>query len=135
MNNNIITSNKMPELAATDVVKLRNGKIGIVLGNNYSVNHLAIYTYNNMWVSCEDYLSNYESNRHNDDDRSLDIIKVWKSNCKSQYALINEFYTKNNAPTYMDPDWEEPTTMTVKEIEKVIGHPFTIIEEETSEDE
>lgn len=94
MNNNIITSNKMPELAATDVVKLRNGKIGIVLGNNYSVNHLAIYTYNNMWVSCENYLSNYESNRHNDDDRSLDIIKVWKSNCKSQYALINEFYTK-----------------------------------------
>ena len=35
----------------------------------------------------------------------------------------------------MDPDWEEPTTMTVKEIEKIIGHPFTIIEEEVSEDE
>lgn len=42
---------------------------------------------------------------------------------------------KNNAPTYMDPDWEEPTTMTVKEIEKIIGHPFTVIEEEVGEDE
>lgn len=28
---NIIISKKMPELAATDIVKLRNGKIGIVL--------------------------------------------------------------------------------------------------------
>ena len=40
----MITSNKMPELAATDIVKLRNGKIGIVLGNKNSNNHLAIYT-------------------------------------------------------------------------------------------
>lgn len=130
----MITSNKMPELAATDVVKLRNGKIGIVLENEYSGNHLAIYTNNTVCVSCEDYLSNYESNRHNNN-RNLDIIKVWKSNYKRQYALINEFYTENDVPTYMDTDWEEPTTMTVKEIEKIIGHPFTIIEEETSEDE
>ena len=42
---------------------------------------------------------------------------------------------KNSTPTYMNPDWEEPTTMTVKEIEKIIGHPFTVIEEEVSEDE
>ena len=117
----MITSNKMPELAATDIVKLRNGKIGIVLGNKNSNNHLAIY-------------SNYESNRHNND-RNIDIIKVWKSNFDRQCALIDEFYTKNNAPTYMDPDWEEPTTMTVKEIEKIIGHPFTVIEEEVGEDE
>ena len=130
----MITSNKMPELTATDIVKLRNGKIGIVLGNKNSNNHLAIYTNNTMYVSCEDYLSNYESNRHNND-RNLDIIKVWKSNYESQYALINAFYTENRTPTYMDPDWEEPTTMTVKEIEKVIGHPFTIIEEEVSENE
>ena len=132
--NNIVTSNKMPELEATDVVKLRNGKIGIVLGNKHSDNYLAIYTNNTICVSCEGYLSNYKSNRHNDD-HSLDIIKVWKSNVERQYALIDEFYTKNNAPTYMNPDWEEPTTMTVKEIEKIIGHPFTIIEEETNEDE
>lgn len=132
----MITSNKMPELAATDVVKLRNGRIGIVLGNNFSDNHLAIYTNSSAYgVSCNDYLSNYELNRHNDDDRNLDIIKVWKSNYKNQYALINEFYTENNTPVYIDPDWEEPTTMTVKEIEKVIGHPFTVIEEEVGEDE
>lgn len=130
----MITSNKMPELAATDIVKLRNGKIGIVLGNKHSDNHLAIYTNNTICVSCEDYLSNYESNRHNND-RNLDIIKVWKSNFVMQYSLINEFYTNNNAPTYIDPDWEEPTTMTIKEIEKIIGHPFTIIEKEASEDE
>ena len=130
----MITSNKMPELAAIDIVKLRNGKIGIVLGNKHSDNHLAIYTNNTICVSCEDYLSNYESNRHNND-RNLDIIKVWKSNFVMQYSLINEFYTNNNAPTYIDPDWEEPTTMTIKEIEKIIGHPFTIIEEEASEDE
>lgn len=130
----MITSNKMPELAATDIVKLRNGKIGIVLGNKHSDNHLAIYTNNTICVSCEDYLSNYESNRHNND-RNLDIIKVWKSNFVMQYSLINEFYTNNNAPTYIDPDWEEPTTMTIKEIEKIIGHPFTIIEKESSEDE
>lgn len=131
----MITSNKMPELAATDIVKLRNGKIGIVLGNEHSGNHLAICAnIIGYGMSCEDYLSNYESNRHNND-RSLDIIKVWKSNYKRQYALINKFYTENDVPTYMDPDWEEPTTMTVKEIEKIIGHPFTIIEEEASEDE
>lgn len=130
----MITSNKMPELAATDIVKLRNGKIGIVLGNEYSGNHLAIYTNNTVGMYCEDYLSNYESNRHNND-RNLDIIKVWKSNYKRQYALINEFYTENDVPTYMDPDWEEPTTMTVKEIEKIIGHPFTVIEKEVCEDE
>ena len=122
------------ELAATDIVKLRNGKIGIVLGNKHSDNHLAIYTNNTTCVSCEEYLSNYESNRHNND-RNIDIIKVWKSNFERQCALIDEFYTKNNAPTYMDPDWEEPTTMTVKEIEKIIGHPFTVIEEEVGEDE
>lgn len=46
----MITSNKMPELAATDVVKLRNGKIGIVLGNKCSDNHLAIYTNNTVCV-------------------------------------------------------------------------------------
>ena len=46
----MITSNKMPELAATDVVKLRNGKIGIVLENEYSGNHLAIYTNNTVCV-------------------------------------------------------------------------------------
>ena len=130
----MITSNKMPELAATDIVKLRNGKIGIVLGNNNSNNHLAIYTNNTTCVSCKAYLSNYKSNRHNDD-YSLDIIKVWKSNYKTQYALINTFYTKNSTPKYMNPDWEEPTTMTVKEIEKIIGHPFTVIEEEVGEDE
>lgn len=130
----MITSNKMPELAATDIVKLRNGKIGIVLGNKHSDNHLAIYTNNTTCVSCEDYLSNYKSNRHNDD-HSLDIIKVWKSNYKTQYALINTFYTKNSTSKYMNPDWEEPTIMTIKEIEKIIGHPFTVIEEEVSKDE
>lgn len=133
---NIITSKKMPELAATDIVKLRNGKIGIVLGNKYSDNHLAIYTNSSACgVSCNRYLSNYELNRYNDDDRGLDIIKVWKSNYENQYDLIDEFYTKNQAPTYMSPDWEEPTTMTIKEIEKIIGHPFTVIKEEVSEDE
>ena len=130
----MITSNKMPELAATDIVKLRNGKIGIVLGNERSDNHLAIYTNTTICVACKEYLSNYELNIHNDD-HGLDIIKVWKSNFERQYDLIDEFYTKNNAPTYMDPDWEEPTTMTVKEIEKIIGHPFTVIEEEVGEDE
>ena len=130
----MITSNKMPELAATDIVKLRNGKIGIVLGNERSDNHLAIYTNTTICVSCKEYLSNYELNIHNDD-HGLDIIKVWKSNFKRQYALIDEFYTKNSTPTYMNPDWEEPTTMTVKEIEKIIGHPFTVIEEEVGEDE
>lgn len=131
---NIIISKKMPELAATDIVKLRNGKIGIVLGNKHSDNHLAIYTNNTTCVSCEDYLSHYELNIHNND-HGLDIIKVWKSNFVKQCALIDEFYTKNNAPTYIDPDWEEPTIMTVKEIEKIIGHPFTVIEEEVGEDE
>jgi hypothetical protein len=130
----MITSNKMPELAATDIVKLRNGKIGIVLGNERSDNHLAIYTNTTICVSCKEYLSNYELNIHNDD-HGLDIIKVWKSNFERQYALIDEFYTKNSTPTYMNPDWEEPTTMTVKEIEKIIGHPFTVIEEEVGEDE
>lgn len=130
----MITSNKMPELAATDIVKLRNGKIGIVLGNERSDNHLAIYINGTICVSCKEYLSNYELNIHNDD-HGLDIIKVWKSNFERQYALIDEFYTKNNTPTYMDPDWEEPTTMTIKEIEKIIGHPFTVIKEEVSEDE
>lgn len=130
----MITSNKMPELAATDIVKLRNGKIGIVLGNERSDNHLAIYTNTTICVSCKEYLSNYELNIHNDD-HGLDIIKVWKSNFERQYALIDEFYTKNSTPTYMNPDWEESTTMTVKEIEKIIGHPFTIIEEEVGEDE
>ena len=47
----MITSNKMPELAPTDIVKLRNGKIGIVLGNKNSNNHLAIYTNNTTCVS------------------------------------------------------------------------------------
>lgn len=133
----MITSSKMPKLVPTDVVKLRNGKIGIVLGNKNSDNHLSIYTNNTMCVSCEDYLSNYsnyESNRHNYD-RNLDIIKVWKSNYERQYALINEFYTKSSVPAYIDPDWEESTIMTVKEIEKIIGHPFTIVEEEVCEDE
>ena len=130
----MITSNKMPELAATDIVKLRNGKIGIVLGNERSDNHLAIYTNTTICVSCKEYLSNYELNIHNDD-HGLDIIKVWKSNFERQYDLIDEFYTKNSTPTYMNPDWEEPTTMTVKEIEKIIGHPFTVIEEEVGEDE
>ena len=130
----MITSNKMPELAATDIVKLRNGKIGIVLGNERSDNHLAIYTNTTICVSCKEYLSNYELNIHNDD-HGLDIIKVWKSNFERQYALIDEFYTKNSTPTYMNPDWEEPPTMTVKEIEKIIGHPFTVIEEEVGEDE
>ena len=96
----MITSNKMPELAATDIVKLRNGKIGIVLGNEHSDNYLAIYTnITAHGVSCKAYLSNYKSNRHNDD-HSLDIIKVWKSNYKTQYALINTFYTKNSTPKY-----------------------------------
>lgn len=132
----MITSNKMPELAATDIVKLRNGKIGIVLGNERSDNHLAIYTNSSArGVSCNNYLSSYELNRYNNDDRSLDIIKVWKSNYKTQYALINTFYTKNSTPKYINPDWEEPTTMTIKEIEKIIGHPFTVIEEEVDEDE
>lgn len=131
----VITSTPMPKLAPTDIVKLRNGKIGIVLENEYSDNYLAIYTNITAYgVSCRAYLSNYKSNRHNDD-HSLDIIKVWKSNYKTQYALINTFYTKNSTPKYMNPDWEDPMTMTVKEIEKIIGHPFTIIEEEASEDE
>lgn len=131
----MITSNKMPELAATDIVKLRNGKIGIVLGNEYSDNYLAIYTNINAYgVSCKAYLSSYKSNRHNND-HSLDIIKVWKSNYKTQYALINTLYTKNSTPKFIKPDWEEPTTMTIKEIEKIIGHPFTVIEEEVGEDE
>ena len=131
----MITSNKMPELAATDIVKLRNGKIGIVLGNEYSDNYLAIYTnITSYGVSCKAYLSNYKSNRHNDD-HSLDIIKVWKSNYKTQYALINTLYTKNSTPKFINPDWEEPSTMTIKEIEKIIGHPFMVIEEEVDEDE
>ena len=46
----MLTRNPMPELAATDVEKLTHGKIGIVLGNKCSDNHLAIYTNNTVCV-------------------------------------------------------------------------------------
>ena len=61
----MITSNKMPELAATDIVKLRNGKIGIVLGNKNSNNHLAIYTNNTTCVSVSyTHLDVYKRQHH-----------------------------------------------------------------------
>lgn len=64
----------MPELDSYRYCKVKKWKNWVVLGNKNSNNHLAIYTNNTTCVSCEEYLSNYESNRHNND-RTLTLSK------------------------------------------------------------
>ena len=133
-------NNKIPVLAPTDIVELRNGKCGIVLMNaQASLTGLSIFTHypNSSRVKCLWHLDNYNDNIC-EKEHSSDIIKVWKSNIKTQTILINAFFDKLRVPCD-EPDWKEsPKKMTLKEIEAIIGYPITIVtkhEEEASEDE
>lgn len=132
----VITNAPMPKLAPTDIVKLRNGKYGIILYNTMSGNLLSIFTQydNKNEISCCDNLFHYNENI-NITDRSHDIIAIWKSNAKTQFECVKSFFHNKTAPEYLDPTWTEPSEMTLKEIEKIVGHPFTIIEEEETNNE
>lgn len=102
------------------MVKLRNGK----------------YRMEKSGLSCFDYLSNYNKNTHMTNNRGLDIVAVWKMTIETQMVLVDEFFLHRAAPEYLDPTWTEPSEiMTLKELEEIIGHPFTIIEEEDDTNE
>lgn len=130
----MITSNKMPELAPTDIVKFRDGNYGIVLQSSVSKNNLSIFMrYTNNEVSCREHLTAYEGNFHNND-HSSDIIAVWKSNIKTQAALMNSFFFNNRPPLYLESAWKEGQEITLTELEEIVGHPFVIVEETEREE-
>lgn len=105
----VITSTPMPKLAPTDIVKLRNGRYGIVLYNTMSENLLSIFTYykNEDGISCCEHLYRYNKNI-NMTDHSLDIVAVWKSNVETQFKCVHSFFYNKKAPEYLDPTWTEP---------------------------
>lgn len=103
----VITSTPMPKLAPTDIVKLRNGRYGIVLYNTMSENLLSIFTYykNEDRISCREHLSYYNENI-NITNHSHDIVAVWKSNVETQFKCINNFFYNKTAPN-LEPTWTE----------------------------
>lgn len=103
----VITSTPMPKLAPTDIVKLRNGRYGIVLYNTMSENLLSIFTYykNEDGISCRVHLSHYNENI-NIDNHIHDIVAVWKSNAETQFKNISNFFYNKTAPN-LEPTWTE----------------------------
>lgn len=125
-------NNKMPELAPTDIVQLRDGRCGIILMNNKSSTGLSVF------VHCSEcpgltwnwHLSSYEDNICKDEQAS-DIVKVWKANANIQIILMNAFFYGRRVPSFAKPDWVEPSKkMTLKEIEKALDYSIEIIDEE-----
>lgn len=123
-------NNKMPELTPTDIVQLRDGRYGIVLMNNMASKGLSIFTYDNDNFSCDYYLDDYTDNICMEEHNS-DVVRIWKSNIQTQFGLISAFFKQHKTPPYAVPDWTEPKKkMTLREIEKILGHLIEIIDEE-----
>lgn len=126
-------NNKMPELAPTDIVQLRDGRYGIVLMNKQAIKHLAVFTYDDTYddndLACDYHLDSYIDNICTDNHNS-DIIQVWKSNTLTQFGLMKTFFKEHKTPLYAEPDWiEPPKKMTLKEIEEALGYSIEIIAE------
>lgn len=133
-------NNKMPELAPTDIVQLRDGRYGIVLMNDKAtLKGLSVFTYypDRLRVSCIWHLDNYTNNICKKEHCS-DIIKIWKANAQTQFSLVSTFFNDHCVPLYAKPDWVEPKPskkMTLKEIEEILGYPITIVEEHSEGNE
>lgn len=129
-------NNKMPELAPTDIVQLRDGRYGIVLMSELATQkHLSVFICDNNDLECNCYLDDYTDNICTDGHDS-DIIRVWKSNTLTQFGLVKNFFKEHKAPLYAKPDWiEPPKKMTLKEIETALGYSIEIINEESKEEE
>lgn len=133
-------NNKMPELAPTDIVQLRDGRYGIVLMNNMASKGLSIFTYfrDKSKISCKWHLDIYSDNICERDHHS-DIIKIWKSNAQTQLSLMNSFFNYHKEPG-IKPDWVEPKVkprknMTMEEIEAILGYSITIVTKHEKEEE
>lgn len=57
-------NNKMPELAPTDIVQLRDGRYGIILMNDQASKELSVFVHysNGQGVTCLWHLDDYTEN-------------------------------------------------------------------------
>ena len=130
-------NNKMPKLAPTDIVQLRDGRYGIVLMNDQASEELSVFVHhlNIQGITCIWHLDDYTENICKREHCS-DIVKVWKTNVNMQFCLMNTFFYERRVPSFAKPDWVElPKKMTLKEIEQALGCSITIVEEHEEKEE
>ena len=135
-------ANDFPGFEINDIVKLRSGRLCIVLPNNRSKDNKSIcYTHkssteaiNVSGVRCLNYCSDYTGYIYEKNGLD-DVVKLWRCDPENALALIGYFFNKKEIPDFIKPIWVEPTVkkMTLKEIEKALGYQVEIIPESESE--
>ena len=135
-------ANDFPGFEINDIVKLRSGRLCIVLPNNRSKDNKSICytTYDSSTeyitdsgVRCLNYCSDYTGSIYKN--CVDDVVKLWRATPENGLSLIGYFFNKKEIPYFIKPIWVEPTAkkMTLKEIEKELGYPVEIIPESESE--
>lgn len=124
---------KLNSLQPLDIVKLRSGRILIVMPNPNSKNGLSL---NDDSLSCVYYLSDYLPDLCRFGYKNKDIVAVCKNSLPSIFSiertrrLISNTLNEDMIPW----DWvrkEPEKEMTVEEIEAALGYKIKIVGEHT----
>lgn len=117
------------DLEIFDVVKLRDGRLFMVLPNNLSPDGLGIFSLEAG--GCHEYMTDYTDDLTcSDGTNSDDIIAVYKSKGR-EYSVIRDLFVDKSFERARKWTWErrEPKEMTMEELEKVLGYPVKIVKE------
>ena len=118
-------------LELTDIVKYRDGTLGIVLRNSLSKDGLGIFSRDHDM--CVGYLSNFNKDLTYADKemRHRDIMAIYKTKTSPrQYSALTDFFDKKfNEEWTWERQEPEPKELTMTELEKILGYPVKIVKD------
>ena len=115
------------DLEVFDVVKLRDGKVLMVLPNDDSESG-GLATYSIPTCGCHCYLSNYDDNLEHICNMNFDIVQIHKSKGYA-YTSIRKLFVDSEVDFVWDLERRDPKKMTMADLEKALGYPVEIVKE------
>ena len=119
---------KLSDLKPLDIVKIRDGRILIVLENSLAKTGLGLF---DDVTGCVVYFDNYTEECLYDADSSRDIVKVYKDYTYSKWISLAAFFKHEINDMAWAWTWvrKEPLEVTMAEIEKKFGCKVKIVKE------
>ena len=134
-----------PGFKVNDIVLFRDGRLAIVLPNNYSENNISTFRITGYEsLSCVTHCSSYKDNKDYEENENYenvhreqyDVVKLWRMDDLNANNILADFFLKRTAPS-KDPLWTEtpPKKMTKEEIEEELGYSIEIVEYHDEDEE
>lgn len=117
-------------LKPTDIVKYRNGQIGIILHNHFSKDGLGVFSINPKDCGCIGYLSDFCNDLTNSIMKHRDIMAVYTTKT-AEYSVLKKFFNQGIFEEKWTWERDEPKVkeLTVEEATKLLKEKFKEFEE------